>query len=99
MDKNLVVKRPKIVCRCYLKLGDWCETLHSYTEASIPRILRYYASATEHHRLWYRAWHAYAIMNYQAVLFYKTAVTDAQQASGEDSSADNIKEVVSRRLL
>ena len=83
-------------CRCYLKLGDWCETLQGYTEASIPRILRYYAAATEHHRAWYRAWHAYAIMNYQAVLFYKSAVTDAQQASGEDSAGadNNLKEMV-----
>jgi hypothetical protein len=59
-------------------------------------VLQYYSAATEHHRAWYRAWHAYAIMNYQAVLFYKSAVTDAQQASGEDAASvdNNLKEMV-----
>lgn len=41
------------------------------TENSIPSILNYYKQATEYDPDWYKAWHAWAYMNFETVLFYK----------------------------
>ncbi|XP_014662370.1 PREDICTED: serine/threonine-protein kinase mTOR-like [Priapulus caudatus] len=61
----------ELLAKCYLKLGNWQENLQGITELSIPQVLAYYAAATEHDPTWYKAWHALAYMNYEAVLFYK----------------------------
>lgn len=57
--------------RCYLKLGCWQEELQGLTELSIPDVLEYYAAATFHDPSWYKAWHSWAYMNFETVLFYK----------------------------
>merc|ERR1719357_2056716 len=61
----------KLLARCYLKLGSWQEALQGLNEASIPTVLQYYTAATEHDSTWYKAWHAWAVMNFETVLFYK----------------------------
>eukprot|EP00092_Neocalanus_flemingeri_P019853 GFUD01021504.1.p1 GENE.GFUD01021504.1~~GFUD01021504.1.p1 ORF type:complete len:2235 (+),score=707.01 GFUD01021504.1:192-6707(+) len=61
----------KLLARCYLKLGSWQESLQGLQEASIPTVLQYYTAATEHDSSWYKAWHAWAVMNFETVLFYK----------------------------
>lgn len=58
-------------CRCYLKLGCWQEELQGLTELSIPDVLEYYGAATYHDPSWYKAWHSWAYMNFETVLFYK----------------------------
>ena len=40
----------------------------SLSSASIASILHYYHLATEFDRQWYKAWHAWAFMNFQALL-------------------------------
>ncbi|XP_015781821.1 serine/threonine-protein kinase mTOR [Tetranychus urticae] len=65
----------KLLSRCYLKLGNWQENLKGINENSIPNIIKYYALATEKDRDWYKAWHAYAYMNFEAVLYYKQAAS------------------------
>ena len=67
--------------RCYLKLGDWQTALQGYSETSIPQILHYYAAATDNDRNCYKAWHAWAYMNFETVLYYKS-----QQSSGADGA-------------
>lgn len=57
--------------RCYLKLGCWQEELQGLTELSIPNVLEYYGAATFHDPSWYKAWHSWAYMNFETVLFYK----------------------------
>lgn len=68
--------------RCYRRLGDWQENIQGLTESSIPQVIHYYSKATEHDPGWYKAWHAYAYMNYEAVLFYK------QQKSQDDQDSN-----------
>lgn len=60
-----------MIHRCYLKLGFWQEELQGLTELSIPNILDNYAAATFHDPGWYKAWHSWAYMNFETVLFYK----------------------------
>lgn len=54
-----------------MKLGSWQEQLQGINELSIPAILQCYMTATHHDKTWYKAWHAWAYMNFQTVLFYK----------------------------
>uniref|UniRef100_A0A2A4JTT6 Serine/threonine-protein kinase TOR n=1 Tax=Heliothis virescens TaxID=7102 RepID=A0A2A4JTT6_HELVI len=61
----------RLLARCHLKLGSWCESLLGINELSIPEILRNYAAATDLSSDWYKAWHAWAYMNFETVLFYK----------------------------
>lgn len=73
--------RKRLRARCYLKLGQWLEVLDGIDEKSIPEVLKYYSNATEHDPSWYKAWHAYAYMNYEAVLFHK-------HQQGENGNSD-----------
>ena len=40
-------------------------------------MLQYYAAATEHDSSWYKAWHSWAVMNFETVLFYKLSPASA----------------------
>lgn len=71
-----------IYVRCYLKLGQWQESLQGINEHSIPAVLQYYAAAKEHDTTWYKAWHSWAYMNFETVLFYK----HQQQQLGEPAA-------------
>uniref|UniRef100_H3BAC3 non-specific serine/threonine protein kinase n=1 Tax=Latimeria chalumnae TaxID=7897 RepID=H3BAC3_LATCH len=69
----------KLMARCFLKLGEWQLNLQGINESTIPKVLQYYSASTEHDRNWYKflifiysqAWHAWAVMNFEAVLHYK----------------------------
>lgn len=61
----------RLLARCHLKLGSWCEHIQHINEMSIPEILRNYAAATVLAPDWYKAWHAWAYMNFETVLFFK----------------------------
>ena len=73
--------------RCYCKLGEWYEGLHGINDTSIPQIIECYADATKHDSSWYKAWHLFAYLNYEAVLFYKQQRLNAADA-GTSSSND-----------
>ena len=51
IENNLVLK---INDRCYLKLGDWADTLYGVNEESVTQILEYYSLATEYDKYWYK---------------------------------------------
>jgi len=74
-------RRRRLLARCYLKLGEWQEAIQGITEESIPAVLRYYAASTDHDAGWYKAWHAWAYMNFESVLFYKQQQTTAIENS------------------
>ncbi|XP_043266889.1 serine/threonine-protein kinase mTOR isoform X2 [Venturia canescens] len=76
-DETQQEVRKRLLARCYLKLGEWLEALQGINEHSIPAVLSYYAAATEHDPTWYKAWHAFAYMNFETVLFYKHQQGDA----------------------
>lgn len=46
------VELGKLLARCYLRLGQWQESLQGINELSIPAVLQYYAAATEHDSTW-----------------------------------------------
>lgn len=78
-------------CRCYLKLGYWQEELQGLTELSIPDVLEYYSAATSYDPSWYKAWHSWAYMNFETVLFYKHQQTKSQSTEQTTEKGTNDK--------
>ncbi|CAB3378482.1 Hypothetical predicted protein [Cloeon dipterum] len=78
-DAKMQDRRRRLLARCYLKLGEWQEAIQGITEESIPAVLQYYSAATDHDSGWYKAWHAWAYMNFETVLFYKQQLLQQQQ--------------------
>ena len=82
-------------CRCYLKLGDWQAELNPDTlslTTSFSSILQYYELATKFDRQWYKAWHAWAFMNFQALLHQRQEQQKLQK-SNSNLAASSIEEV------
>ncbi|GAV00928.1 TOR [Ramazzottius varieornatus] len=79
----------KLLARCCLKLGEWQEELNernaSMDERSIPQIIQCYSAATAHDPSNYKAWHAWASMNFEAVLYYKQRAQAPISSSSSDS--------------
>lgn len=57
--------------RCYLKLGTWQESLEGINSTSIRSVLKCYEKATEFDKDWYKAWHAWAYINFETVILYR----------------------------
>ena len=84
--------------RCYCKLGEWQEGIHGLNDTSIPQVIHYYSEATKYDKTWYKAWHSFAYLNYEAVLFYKQQKSEAAliTSPGEiGAKADDTKDEVS----
>ncbi|XP_064091213.1 serine/threonine-protein kinase mTOR-like [Macrobrachium nipponense] len=77
-------KLRKLVSRVYLKLGEWFEQLHGLNEDHINTILTYYTHAKDTDETCYKAWHAYAYMNFEAILFYKNKSDAVKAESGAE---------------
>eukprot|EP00158_Paraphelidium_tribonemae_P009901 Partr_v1_DN28994_c0_g1_i3_m24719 putative Phosphatidylinositol 3-kinase len=67
LEKNM-----KVLARCYLKLGEWQSVLEEqWTEDTIPEVLKNYYEATQYEHNWYKAWHAWALANFEVVSMYE----------------------------
>ncbi|CAG01719.1 unnamed protein product, partial [Tetraodon nigroviridis] len=113
-DQQHKLELHKLMARCFLKLGEWQLSLQGINESTIPKVLQYYSHSTEHDRNWYKfdsvgtihpqAWHAWAVMNFEAVLHYKhqnqgrdekkklrhgSGASANSEASNSDSEADS----------
>lgn len=86
-----------LFCRCYLKLGNWQEELQGLTELSIPNVLEYYSEATSHDPGWYKAWHSWAYMNFETVLFYKHQQNKSQ--SNDHTTEKGIADKASSEVI
>ncbi|XP_076064565.1 serine/threonine-protein kinase Tor isoform X2 [Oratosquilla oratoria] len=98
LAKNVVVgsqsrneKLRKLVSRVYLKLGDWYEQLHGLNEENISTILNYYTYAKDTDEACYKAWHAYAYVNFEAILFYKNKEAGKGDGHWEDAGTPSRK--------
>ncbi|KAJ8022045.1 Serine/threonine-protein kinase mTOR [Holothuria leucospilota] len=81
----------KLLARCYLKLGHWQQSMEVASEESINSILNYYSKATEFDQDWYKAWHSWAFMNYEAVLHFKQQYLSSPPQSKSKSQSPSSK--------
>ncbi|KAH0559920.1 hypothetical protein GP486_003558 [Trichoglossum hirsutum] len=59
----------KLLARCYLKQGEWQVALQKgdWQHDHVYDILQSYSAATHFNRDWYKAWHAWALANFEVV--------------------------------
>jgi FAT domain len=54
--------------KCFLKLGMWAkEKIENLTQITISKIFKYFSEATDLNPDNHKAWHQYALLNFEAV--------------------------------
>lgn len=78
----------ELLARCYHKLGQWRarpflesagQMSLAITDEGISSILESFHLATLYNRDWYKAWHAWAFMSFEAVTYYERTDNPAQR--------------------
>ncbi|KAA0203049.1 hypothetical protein HAZT_HAZT004190 [Hyalella azteca] len=70
-----------LISKVYLKLGEWHEDIHGVNEETLPTITKYNHHARVANESCYKAWHAYAFSNFQALLMQQTKLEQLQVKS------------------
>eukprot|EP01105_Mastigella_eilhardi_P021948 TRINITY_DN5365_c0_g1_i1.p1 TRINITY_DN5365_c0_g1~~TRINITY_DN5365_c0_g1_i1.p1 ORF type:complete len:2426 (-),score=601.66 TRINITY_DN5365_c0_g1_i1:7080-14204(-) len=66
--------------RTFLKLGDWqFQLVETESETAINEILASVKAATECGDDWYKAWHAWALINFEVVTYFDRAGTSSDK--------------------
>ncbi|CAG8464548.1 8437_t:CDS:10, partial [Paraglomus occultum] len=61
-----------LLARCYLKKGEWQMILQDdWDVETIPDILKSYEAATRFDKNWYKAWHAWALANFEVITHFE----------------------------
>eukprot|EP00002_Diphylleia_rotans_P028068 TRINITY_DN5657_c0_g1_i3.p1 TRINITY_DN5657_c0_g1~~TRINITY_DN5657_c0_g1_i3.p1 ORF type:complete len:1876 (-),score=390.71 TRINITY_DN5657_c0_g1_i3:1816-7443(-) len=56
----------KLRARCHLLLGRWQQAQDDgFQESTVTEIMHHYRMATEYDSAWYKAWHAWALSNFE----------------------------------
>ncbi|XP_025831250.1 serine/threonine-protein kinase Tor [Agrilus planipennis] len=97
VSDDLDDEKKRLLARSYLKLGEWQESLEGIKDQSIPVILKCYQQATEHDPHWYKAWHSWAFMNYETVLFYKNE--NSNKNNSPVAKGENQNEIIQYTVL
>ncbi|KAK5128460.1 hypothetical protein LTR85_003128 [Meristemomyces frigidus] len=92
-DKAELDEWKMLLARCYLKQGDWQIKQHDgdWESDHVQDVLQSYYSATRYNENWYKAWHAWALANFEVV----TSMTSAT----DRESADVPREIVSEHVV
>ncbi|RMY94467.1 hypothetical protein D0862_08960 [Hortaea werneckii] len=82
-----------LLARCYLKQGDWQVTQHGgdWESEHVQDVLQSYYAATRYNENWYKAWHAWALANFEVVT--------SMYSGGDRESADVPKEIVNEHVV
>ncbi|KAF1987263.1 phosphatidylinositol 3-kinase tor2 [Aulographum hederae CBS 113979] len=59
----------KLLSKCYLKQGDWLTQLNNgeWDHDQVADVLASYQAATRYNKDWYKAWHSWALANFEVV--------------------------------
>ncbi|EMC92726.1 hypothetical protein BAUCODRAFT_76649 [Baudoinia panamericana UAMH 10762] len=81
-----------LLARCYLKQGDWQIKLHDgdWESDHVQDVLYSYSHATRYNENWYKAWHAWALANFEVV----TSMTSNTDRESADISRETVNEYV-----
>ena len=81
-----------LLARCYLKQGDWQmkQLDGDWQSDHVQHVLQSYYSATRYNESWYKAWHAWALANFEVV----TSLTSDAGRESADVPAHIIHEHV-----
>jgi len=59
----------KLLAKCFVKQGQWKTTLMKgdWESAQVREVIESYGNATAYHTQWYKAWHSWALANFEVV--------------------------------
>ncbi|KAF2086756.1 FAT-domain-containing protein [Saccharata proteae CBS 121410] len=64
-----ILERQKLLAKCCLKQGEWQTYLNhgDWNNEHVQEILDSYDAATRYNQNWYKAWHAWALANFEVI--------------------------------
>lgn len=67
--QKIIQDQTVLLAKCFLKQGEWQVALnkHDWQHHNVGEILNSYAKATHYNPKWYKAWHAWALANFEIV--------------------------------
>ncbi|TDL23875.1 atypical/PIKK/FRAP protein kinase [Rickenella mellea] len=73
VSKQRLEELSKLLARCYYKQGEWQSAVkENWDDANIKEILQAYYLATHYDSTWYKAWHTWALANFDVVGFLES---------------------------
>ncbi|KAJ7189156.1 phosphatidylinositol 3-kinase [Mycena filopes] len=97
LPKQRINELSKLLARCYFKQGEWQVALDENwyrDDTGLKDVLQSYAYATSYDAFWYKAWHTWAMANFDVVSLIDTqAETRIQDVSGERLAAHVIQSI------
>jgi FKBP12-rapamycin complex-associated protein len=72
-----------LLARSYLKQGEWQQELTPWTPDTIEEIINCYQMATEFDPNWSKAWHSWALCNFEAVNHLDSLEDEAEDRENE----------------
>ncbi|KAI2627651.1 FAT-domain-containing protein [Hypoxylon sp. NC1633] len=67
--QKIIQDQTVLLAKCFLKQGEWQVALnkHDWQHHNVQDILTSYSKATQYNPKWYKAWHAWALANFEIV--------------------------------
>ncbi|KAJ7026840.1 FAT domain-containing protein [Mycena alexandri] len=97
LPKQRINELSKLLARCYFKQGEWRVALDENwyrDENGLRDVLESYASATTYDGCWYKAWHTWAMANFDVISQIDTqAETQIRDVSGDRLAAHVIQSI------
>ena len=86
-SQRMLQEQTTLLAKCYLRTGDWTVALNRNTwrRTHVRDVLSDYARATQYNPKWYKAWHAWALANFEVVQ-YLTAGGGGGGANGTNGT-------------
>ncbi|KIM44660.1 hypothetical protein M413DRAFT_25110 [Hebeloma cylindrosporum] len=70
VSKQKIAELSKLVARCFYKQGEWqAELKDEWSARNIEDILHAYLLATHYDPAWYKAWHTWALANFDVISY------------------------------
>lgn len=72
----------RLLAKCFVKQGQWMTVMMKgdWESVHVREVIDAYGNATVHHNQWYKAWHSWALANFEVV----TAMTAKAQSQDTD---------------
>ncbi|KAF8074724.1 phosphatidylinositol 3-kinase [Lyophyllum atratum] len=76
VPKQKLTELSKLLARCYFKTGEWqVELADDWGGRNVEDILHSYYLATHFDHTWYKAWHTWALANFEVISYMETQNT------------------------
>lgn len=84
-DTAEVERLSKLLARCHCKLGEWQKTLTAENgEEPGAAVVESYLAATSYDKTWYKAWHGWALVNFEMAMVTERRTRRASVPSKEN---------------